>query len=126
MAALASQRGYLFCWVPVCLALGIGGYFALSDEPTFWAYAGLSMLVAALWLCVLWTPENLRPLVALLALVALGGLLAGARAHLVREPILGYCYYGPVQGRIIKVDRSASDAVRLTLDRVVLKNMAPD
>ena len=126
MAALARQRGHLFCWVPVCLALGIGGYFALSDEPTIWAYAGLSILVAALWLFARWTHENLRPLVVLLALVALGGLLAGARAHQVREPVLGYRYYGPIQGRIIKVDRSASDAVRLTLDRVVLKNMAPD
>ncbi|MGR3344903.1 MAG: ComEC/Rec2 family competence protein [Paracoccaceae bacterium] len=125
MAALASQRGYLFCWVPVCLALGIGGYFALSSEPTIWAYAGLSILGAALCLLVRWTHENLRPLVVMLALVALGGLLAGVRAHLVGEPVLGYRYYGPIQGRIIKVDRSASDAVRLTLDRVVLKNMAP-
>ncbi len=125
MAALASQRGHLFCWVPVFLALGIGGYFALSQEPAILIYASLCVVIAALWLVGRRTHENLRPLLVMLALVALGGLLAGARAHQVSEPVLAYRYYGPIQGRIIKVDRSASDAVRLTLDRAVLKNMAP-
>ena len=125
MAALAGQRGHLFCWVPVFLALGIGGYFALSQEPAILIYASLCVVIAALWLVGRRTHENLRPLLVMLALVALGGLLAGARAHQVSEPVLAYRYYGPIQGRIIKVDRSASDAVRLTLDRAVLKNMAP-
>jgi competence protein ComEC len=31
-----------------------------------------------------------------------------------------------VQGRIIEVDRSQSDALRITLDRVVLDDVAPD
>ena len=35
--------------------------------------------------------------------------------------VLNYQYYGPIEGRIVKVDRSASDALRLTLDRVVLR-----
>jgi competence protein ComEC len=34
-------------------------------------------------------------------------------------------YYGPVQGRIVQIDRSGSDALRLTLDHVVL-DLAPD
>jgi competence protein ComEC len=123
--ALALQRGHLFCWVPVCLALGIGGYFALSGEPEIRVYAGLIALVAGLLVLGWWSGENLHPLLVMATLVALGALLAGARAHQVGEPVLGYRYYGPIQGRIIKVDRSASDAVRLTLDRVVLKNMAP-
>jgi competence protein ComEC len=35
-------------------------------------------------------------------------------------------YYGPVQGRIVDIDRSQSDAIRLTLDQVVLTEIAPD
>ncbi|MBT8409737.1 MAG: ComEC/Rec2 family competence protein, partial [Alphaproteobacteria bacterium] len=34
--------------------------------------------------------------------------------------------YGPVEGRIVAIDRSQSGAVRLTLDRVVLFNTPPD
>src|SRR5690606_20181433 len=40
--------------------------------------------------------------------------------------VLGWHRYGPVEGRIVEVDRSVSDAVRLTLDRVVLPGLDPD
>ncbi|MFV2002052.1 MAG: ComEC/Rec2 family competence protein [Paracoccaceae bacterium] len=123
--ALARQRGHLLCWVPVFLAIGIGGYFALPVEPTIRQYAALSALAGGLWLTGRRAGENLRPLLSALVLVVLGVLLAGARGNLVGEAVLGYRYYGPVQGRIVMIDRSASGAVRLTLDRVVLRNMAP-
>jgi competence protein ComEC len=44
----------------------------------------------------------------------------------VASPILAQPYYGPVQGRIVDIDRSQSDAIRLTLDQVVLTEIAPD
>ena len=31
---MRAQRGALFGWIPVCLAIGIGGYFQLGFEPT--------------------------------------------------------------------------------------------
>ena len=37
-----------------------------------------------------------------------------------------YRYYGPVEGRIVHIDRSFSDQLRLTLDQVVLRDMAPE
>jgi competence protein ComEC len=40
--------------------------------------------------------------------------------------MLAQPYYGPVQGRIVDIDRSQSDAIRLTLDQVVLTEIAPD
>ena len=52
--------------------------------------------------------------------------LGALRAHVVAGPVLGFRYYGAVEGRIVNIDRSASDAVRLTLDRVVLERTAPD
>ena len=124
-AVLLAQRGHLFPWTPVFLAVGIGLFFALRVEPP----------VEALWLCAvigllavfqgragpIW-----GPMLAAGALVFLGFALAGTRAHQVAGPVLDFRYYGSVEGRIVKIDRSASDAVRLTLDRVVLERMDPD
>jgi competence protein ComEC len=64
-------------------------------------------------------------LLALLA--ALGGRgVAGLRTASVAEPVLGFRYYGPIEGRIVVIDRSQSDKPRLTLDRVVLRDVPPD
>ena len=86
----------------------------------FWPGRSLTLLV------IIWfLGEDWRPLLAAAILVAAGAALAGTRAQMLAEPVLGFRYYGPIEGRIIKIDRSGSDAVRLTLDRVVLKRMDP-
>ena len=124
-AVLLEQRGHLFPWTPVFLAAGIGFYFALRIEPP----------VLLLWLCgalgLLALVQNRAgplwgPLLCAGALISLGFALAGARAHQIAGPVLDFRYYGAVEGRIVKIDRSASDALRLTLDRVVLERMDPD
>ncbi len=124
-AALLGQRGHLFPWTPVFLAVGIGLYFALRVEPP----------AAVLWCCgsvgVLVVLQHragpvLGPISAAMALVALGFALAGARAHRVEGPVLDFRYYGAVTGRVVQIDRSASDALRLTLDRVQLERMDPN
>lgn len=124
-AGLQAQRGHLFGFVPLALSLGIGGYFALPAEPGLTFYGGLALAAVALAVLIPRLPEPMRPIFAVLALAALGAGIAGARAHLVAEPVLAYRYYGPIEGRIVNVDRSVSDAVRLTLDRVVLRDMDP-
>ncbi len=68
--------------------------------------------------------RRLAALVWCRALIMIGVCLAGARAHILAEPVLGFRYYGPIQGRIVNVDRSGSDTVRLTLDQVVLPSAA--
>src|SRR5699024_8793729 len=40
--------------------------------------------------------------------------------------VLSFRYYGAVEGRVIEIDRSARDRMRLTLDHVVLAGMSPD
>ncbi|WP_240722729.1 ComEC/Rec2 family competence protein [Poseidonocella sp. HB161398] len=125
-ALIAPQRGHLFPWVPVMLALGIGGYFALPAEPGpagLAAAAALAVLGAA---ASLRAPEGIAPLVLGLALVAAGGALAAWRTQSVAAPVLSFRYYGPVEGRILEIDRSLSDRLRLTLDRVVLTGVAPE
>lgn len=125
LLALAEARGILFPWVPVFLALGIGVWFGLIHEPAIWIY----ILVTVLLLVALafWRlgPELAHPLCVAAAMMALGFLAAGLRAHLVAAPVLDFRYYGPVEGRVIAIDRSQSDALRLTLDRVVLSDVAP-
>ena len=127
-AALA-QRGHLFHWAPVALACGIGSYFALRIEPAPGLRAGLWALAAVLCLLGIRAGHRgralLQPACFGLALLAGGVALASVRAQAVAGPVLGWRYYGPVEGRIVGIDRSASDAPRLTLDRVRLDRMAP-
>jgi competence protein ComEC len=40
--------------------------------------------------------------------------------------VLSFRYYGPIEGRVVGIDRSASDALRLTLDQVFLNRISPD
>lgn len=123
-AVVETQRGHLFPWVAVFYAGGVGCYFALPEEPGAVTWAGLAGLAACLllllgtrWRGSLWPVP--------LLFVLLGLLAAAQRTAAVAEPVLGFRYYGPVEGRIVGVDRSASDKLRLTLDRVVLADIAP-
>nr|WP_111733890.1 ComEC/Rec2 family competence protein [Roseovarius amoyensis] len=108
------------------MAAGIGLYFSLRVEPGVPHYIALGAAGLACAGLAARAGAILAPLLWLPALVALGLCLAGARAHLVAGPVLEWRYYGPVQGRVADIDRSASDALRLTLDRVVLADMPPD
>ena len=122
--ALAAARGQLFPFVPVLLGLGIGLYFALPAEPGARQWAGLAVLALATLAAGLRGPERWRPLAMALSLMLAGLMVAGWRAHAVSAPVLGWRYYGPIEGRVVAVDRSVSDALRLTLDRVVLHDVA--
>lgn len=125
-AAMVAARAELFLWAPVALSLGIGAYFAWWGEPGQEVWAGAAALAtfgALLW----WRgPEALGFPAAILTLAACGLLLAGVRAQTVSAPVLGFRYYGPVEGRIVEIDRSGTDRIRLTLDQVVLARFAPD
>ncbi|PIE10583.1 MAG: competence protein [Rhodobacterales bacterium] len=114
------QRGHLLLWAPVALGCGIGLYFEAGREPSVAALAGSALVGLILLPVSRLIPEAARPLLWGLTLIALGFALAGTRARAVAEPVLGFRYYGPVEGRIVRIDKSASDALRLTLDRVVL------
>ncbi|MCC5965902.1 MAG: ComEC/Rec2 family competence protein [Natronohydrobacter sp.] len=125
MDAIARQRGRLFLYVPVFLAIGIGSYFALPRDPTPPEWAALAALTLGLATLARWLSEDLAPLLIAAILTLCGVLLAGHRAHQVAAPVLSYRYYGAIEGRIVKIDRSSSDAMRLTLDQVVLERISP-
>ncbi|MGH1413131.1 MAG: ComEC/Rec2 family competence protein [Pelagimonas sp.] len=125
-AVLLRQRGHLFPWSPVFLAVGIGSYFSLRSEPASLVLVLFGITGLALVVLNGRAGPVAGPLIAAIGLATLGFSLAGARAHMVAGPVLDFRYYGPIEGRIVGIDRSGSDAVRLTLDRVVLERMDPD
>ncbi len=123
--ALAGARGQLFPWVPVLLSVGISIYFLLPAEPALPLLAFCLAVTALSGLIRILAAERWHAPALTVALVAGGLVLAAARAHLVAAPVLPFRYYGPVEGRVVEIDRSFSDAIRLTLDHVVLSDVDP-
>ena len=115
----------LFPWVAVFLAAGIGFWFSLTFEPGLGFY---SLVGLCLCICIglrLRAAEVYHPVAVAVGCMALGVLCAGLRGHMQASPMLDFRYFGPVEGRIIDIDRSQSDKLRLTLDRVVLERTSP-
>ena len=94
-------------------------------EPSAAVWAALALTAATLGVLTAATRATAPLLVAPLALV-LGLLAAGARTHVVDRDVPTFHYDGPLEGRIVGIDRSALDAVRLTLDRVALRDVRPE
>lgn len=117
---LRGQSGHLFHWCPVFLALGIGLYFSIRFEPD--QALVLALLVLAIPLLI-WAGLDRSGFMAIpvaLTLVIAGFTLATWRAHEVAAPRLDLPYNGLVAGRVIDIDRSSSDALRVTLDQVAM------
>jgi competence protein ComEC len=124
--AWLKQRSEIFNWVPVFLAFGIAFYFSLPNEPD-WRYWAFVLTVEGIGLAIArWGAEDATPLGWAMMLFAMGFALAVARAHLVAAPVLDEPYFGPVQGRIVGIDRSANDAVRLLLAEPKLSGIEPE
>jgi len=123
--ALAAVRGVLFPWVPVFIAVGIALWFGLGFEPGPLFYAAVAAVGVLLGLGYRYGPELAHPLMVIGLCVVAGVLAAGLRAHLLWAPMLETRFYGAVQGRIVDIDRSQSDALRITLDQVVLQGVDP-
>jgi competence protein ComEC len=121
-----QAQASLFPWLAVGIACGIGAWFAQQAEPGPVSYVlAAGLMVAGLGVAAR-GPLLAQPLALAVAALAAGWLAAGVRAHSVAAPLLDFRYYGPVEGRVVHIDRSQSDALRLTLDRVVLREVSPD
>ena len=124
--ALQAARGGLFPWITVLVGCGVGIWFALDREPDAGSYALATVVLTLCLVLAARGPELGRPLAVAIAALAAGWLAAGVRAHSIAAPMLDFRYYGPVEGRIVGIDRSQSDALRLTLDHVTLREVPPD
>jgi competence protein ComEC len=126
LQALREARGGLFPWLAVLVGCGVGIWFALEREPGAGSYALAALILSLGLLLAARGPDLGRPLALAAAALAAGWLAAGVRAQSVAAPMLDVRYFGPVEGRIVGIDRSQSDALRLTLDRVTLRELPPD
>lgn len=126
LARIEAMRGQLFVWVPVFLGAGVGFYFMLPVEPGNAALTALAAVTLTLALIGWRTSGGAGILLFALALLAAGVLLGALRTSSVAAPVLTFRYYGAVEGRIVVIDRSHSDAVRLTLDQVRLDRVSPE
>jgi competence protein ComEC len=119
---ILAQRGHLFPWSAVIYGAGVGAFFALRYEPDL-LLRGVGMAGVITLASAVISPPMFRPIFWALTLFCAGFVVAEWRSSKVSAPILGFRYYGAVEGRIIAIDRSASDALRLTLDQVVLDDV---
>lgn len=132
----AAGRAGLISWVPVCLAAGIAFWFTLPVPAWGWAalcaVAALAVLAAAR--AMPWAEagridwplaDALRIGGIAIALIVAGAGVAGLRSAQVAAPVLEWRYYGPVEGRVIEIDRSSRDRIRLTLDSLRLRDTGP-
>ncbi|OAN77470.1 competence protein [Jannaschia sp. EhC01] len=122
-AVQQGQRGAMMPWSAVALGCGVALYFSLPVEPGVPAYAVAVCVALVAATLGLWSREVLGPMGMAVSLVALGFCVAGFRAHSVAGPVIDFRYYGAIEGRIVGIDRSNSDAVRLTLDQVRLDDV---
>lgn len=124
--AAAFPPGHLLPWVPVCIGIGVALWFAQEAEPDRVTYALAGALLAAMAVLRLRGPEFAFPFVVAVGCVAAGWLACGARVQAVAAPMLEFRYYGPVMGRVVWVDRSQTDALRVTLQDVRLDRVPPE
>lgn len=126
LAALDRAQIDWLLWAPLFFGSGVGLYFALPAEPGPGLIAALAALASLALLLWPRAPGPLRLPLVLFVMLAAGLLGATLRANLVAAPVLGFRYYGPVEGRIVEIDRSARDVIRLTLDDLRLARLAPE
>ena len=122
---LDQQRPHNFLWAPVMMGLGIATYFMLKFEPAIPHLAGTGLLFLVSVLAVLSRHVVVRLCLFAIAFFALGFCLATWRANSVAAPVLSKEYFGAVEGRVVGIDRSGSNRVRLTLDQVILYGLEP-
>jgi competence protein ComEC len=122
--ALAARQGSLYAFVPVLIGCAIGAWFAWPTEPPLGVYL-LAAAVAVTCLSAIPRAGDARPVVVAVLCLSIGVLACGVRLWSVSAPVLDTRYYGPITGRVILIDRSQSDALRVTLDQVQLLDLGP-
>ena len=105
--------------------IGIGIYFSPKAEPIFGFLCGLLAAAPALSLGSKRLSPAFQVCIARLILCTLDFTLAAWRAHDIAAPTPSFHNYSPNEGRHVNVDRPQADAVRLTIDHVILCNLRP-
>lgn len=115
-AAFATdlEAGCAFLWLPVLMAAGIGGYFALPAEPPLLLLAGGS---AALAMAAAVLRRHVAGFLVLAGLAALAGgaALAGLEVARAAAPVMAGDRTVVVEGRIAALEHRPGGRVRLVV-----------
>lgn len=122
---IEAQRPAFGLWVPVLFGLGVAAYFALPAEPSGSALVALGVAVLLVGAAVWPAGALLRVALVALLLPGLGFGVAAIRARAAAAPVLAWPVVATVSGRVIGLDRSASDRPRVLLDGVAIYGMDP-
>jgi len=121
MRQISAQATGLFLWAPVLFGCGIALYFSRMGPPSpEWLAIWVCGIILALICGVQQFSLTLRWLSFGAIWFIFGYLNAALRAALVAAPVLGWNYYGPIEGRVVGIDRSSSNAPRMILDEISL------
>lgn len=105
-------------WLPVLMALGIWVYIGAAREPPDEAVLLPLLPAAALAIGSLRRRAVPRALAVALLAVSVGHALAQASAWRAAMPVIAAPFAATVEGRVVTLDRAASGAPRVLLDRV--------
>lgn len=124
--ALQAQRGHRLPQIAFAYGCGIALYFSLPVEPTFAQLLILCVSVCGLSLIGQWRAGDIGGIPIFLAALLLGVVVGSARTYVVTAPVLSWRMYGPVEGRVVKIDRSASHRLRVTLAEPYIPNLSTE
>jgi len=124
-ALVEAQRPALALWVPVFLGLGIALYFAVPSEPGVGLLVAIGVATLAVGATLFRVGPMARVLLLALLLPGIGFGVAALRARAVAAPVLPHEMTASLEGRVIGLDRSASERPRVLLDRVVIFGIEP-
>ena len=126
MRQISAQATGLFLWAPVLFGCGIALYFSSMGPPS---PEGLAIWVSGIILALICAVQRFSLTLRWLSFGAIwfifGYVNAALRAALVAAPVLGWNYYGPIEGRVVGIDRSSSNAPRMGLDEISLPGELP-
>lgn len=123
---LYAQAPRFFLWVPVWLGAGAAAYFSLRFEPGIGSFAWCAAVTLAALSLVLRGGDLLRVLAWCPLLFSIGFGLTAWRSHSVSAPKLGWHYYGAIEGRVVHLDRSANNMIRVTLADPIMEKFSPE
>ena len=115
---ILNQCAHWFTWSPVLLAFGMSAYFKLPNEPDFSHYILTSFFTAFVGGVFHFSKITNLVILGAILIFSIGFCAAAFRSNQVSAPVLKYRYYGPIEGRVVDIDKSSSDALRTTLDKV--------
>ncbi|MEM6489667.1 MAG: ComEC/Rec2 family competence protein, partial [Pseudomonadota bacterium] len=123
--ALRLELRRAILWLPAGIGCGIWLYLGAAEEPPIWALAAplppaLALALPRLRARMAWRALALAPLA-----LALGHAAAQFAALRAAMPGLERPLAGTLEGRVIALDRAASGAPRVMLDRVTHFALAP-